>query len=48
MHEFDFRNEEPIYAGNGVTISSFPAIHIMDGSVRQGLDWISDDINAGK
>ncbi len=38
-HEFDFRNEGPIYEENGVTISSFPAIHILDGSVGFRLDW---------
>jgi len=38
-HEFDFRNEGPIYEKNGVTISSFPAIHILDGSVSFRLDW---------
>ncbi len=38
-HEFDFRNEGPIYEQNGVTISSFPAIHILDGPVSFRLDW---------
>ncbi|WP_420338434.1 guanitoxin biosynthesis MBL fold metallo-hydrolase GntH [Roseibium sp.] len=38
-HEFDFRNEGPIYEENGVTISSFPAIHSLDGSVSFRLDW---------
>ena len=38
-HEFDFRNEGVIYEENGVTISSFPAIHILDGSVSFRLDW---------
>ena len=38
-HEFDFRNVGPIYEENGVVISSFPAIHILDGSVSFRLDW---------
>lgn len=38
-HEFDFRTEGPIYEENGVTISSFPAIHSLDGSVSFRLDW---------
>lgn len=39
VHEFDFRNEGVIYDKNGVKISSFPAIHILDGSVSFRLDW---------
>jgi ribonuclease Z len=38
-HEFDFRNEGVIYEKNGVKISSFPAIHVLDGSVSFRLDW---------
>lgn len=38
-HEFDFRTEGVIYEENGVKISSFPAIHILDGSVSFRLDW---------
>jgi len=38
-HEFDFRTEGVIYEKNGVKISSFPAIHILDGSVSFRLDW---------
>ena len=39
VHEFDFRNEGVIYEKNGVKISSFPAIHVLDGSVSFRLDW---------
>ena len=39
VHEFDFRNEGVIYEEKGVKISSFPAIHILDGSVSFRLDW---------
>ena len=38
-HEFDFRTEGVIYDKNGVKISSYPAIHILDGSVWFRLDW---------
>lgn len=38
-HEFDFRTEGVIYEKNGVKVSSFPAIHILDGSVSFRLDW---------
>ena len=38
-HEFDFRTEGVIYENNGVKISSYPAIHILDGSVWFRLDW---------
>ena len=39
-HEFDFRNDGGvIYEENGVKITSFPAIHILDGSVGFRLDW---------
>ena len=38
-HEFDFRTEGVIYEKNGVKISSFPAIHILDGPVSFRLDW---------
>ena len=38
-HEFDFSKTAVIYNENGVKITSFPAIHIMDGSVSFRLDW---------
>ena len=38
-HEFDFRTEGVIYEKNGVKISSFPAIHILDGPVSFRLEW---------
>jgi ribonuclease Z len=38
-HEFDFRKAGNVYSGNGVTISSFPAVHISDGAVSYRLDW---------
>jgi ribonuclease Z len=40
VHEFDYRGEnEIVYEENGVTIRSFPAVHIMDGAVSYSLEW---------
>ena len=38
-HEFDFSKTAVVYEENGVKITSFPAIHIMDGAVSYRLDW---------
>lgn len=38
-HEFDYSKVHAIYEKNGVTITSFPAIHIMDGPVSLKLEW---------
>lgn len=38
-HEFDFSKTAVVYEKNGVKITSFPAIHIRDGSVSYRLDW---------
>ncbi len=39
-HEFDYKQEnEIVYEENGVRITSFPAIHVLDGSVSYRLDW---------
>lgn len=38
-HEFDHSKTGVIFEENGVTITSFPAIHIRDGSVSFRLDW---------
>jgi ribonuclease Z len=38
-HEFDFAKTAVIYDKNGVKVTSFPAIHIRDGSVSFRLDW---------
>jgi ribonuclease Z len=39
-HEFDFRqNGGVVYEKNGVKITSFPAVHVLDGSVSYRLDW---------
>lgn len=37
--EFDFSKTAVIYEENGVKITSFPAIHIRDGSVSFRLEW---------
>ena len=40
VHEFNYKQEnEIVYQENGVTIRSWPAIHILDGSVSYGLEW---------
>ena len=38
-HEFEFSKTQVIYEENGVTITSFPAIHSIDGAVSFRLDW---------
>ncbi len=40
VHEFDYRGvNEIVYQENGVTIRSWPAIHIADGPVSYALEW---------
>ena len=40
VHEFDYRVENQIvYQKNGVTIRSWPAIHVADGCVSYALEW---------
>jgi len=39
VHEFDYARTGPVYEHNGVTISSFPAVHQYDGPVSLRLDW---------
>ena len=39
-HEFDYRQTEGVvYEANGVRITSFPTIHVLDGTVSYRLDW---------
>ncbi len=39
-HEFDFKQENiVVYQENGVTITAWPAIHILDGPVSYRLEW---------
>lgn len=39
-HEFDFKQDnEVVYEENGVRITSFPAIHSLDGSVSYRMEW---------
>jgi ribonuclease Z len=39
-HEFDFKQDGGVvYEENGVKITSFPAVHILDGPVSYRLDW---------
>lgn len=39
VHEFDWSKNHVVYEANGVSISSFPAVHIHDGAVGLRLDW---------
>lgn len=39
VHEFDYATPGVVYEENGVTITAFPAIHILDGPVSYRLDW---------
>ena len=40
VHEFDYKAvNEVIYQKNGVTIRSWPAIHVLDGPVSFSLEW---------
>ena len=40
VHEFDYKAENKVvYQKNGVTITSWPAIHSLDGSVSYRLEW---------
>jgi ribonuclease Z len=40
VHEFDYKgNNKVIYQENGVTIRSWPAIHLLDGPVSFALEW---------
>jgi ribonuclease Z len=39
VHEFDFSKVHTVYEHNGVSIVSFPAVHIYDGPVSLRLNW---------
>jgi ribonuclease Z len=39
VEEFDYSETQVVYEENGVTITAFPAIHILDGPVSYRLDW---------
>ncbi len=39
-HEFDYKQDGGVvYERNGVKITSFPAVHVLDGAVSYRLDW---------
>lgn len=39
-HEFEYsKDNQVVYEENGVRITAFPAIHVLDGSVSYRLDW---------
>jgi len=39
VHEFDYSKTQVIYDKNGVKITSFPAVHVIDGPVSFSLEW---------
>ncbi|MDJ0791283.1 MAG: guanitoxin biosynthesis MBL fold metallo-hydrolase GntH [Acidimicrobiia bacterium] len=39
VEEFDYSKTQVVYEENGVTVTAFPAIHILDGPVSFRLDW---------
>jgi len=40
VHEFDYKQVNAVvYQENGVTIRSWPAIHVLDGPVSYSLEW---------
>ena len=39
VEEFDYATPGVVYDENGVTVTAFPAIHILDGAVSFRLDW---------
>lgn len=40
VHEFDYKQvNKVVYQENGVTIRSWPAIHLLDGPVSYSLEW---------
>ncbi len=38
-HEFDYRKHQTVYNKNGVKITAWPAIHVIDGPVSYRLEW---------
>ena len=39
VHEFDYSKTHVIYEENGLTVTSFPALHSFDGAVSYRIDW---------
>ncbi len=38
-HEFDWAETQVVYDENGITVTSFPAVHAMAGAVSYRIDW---------
>ena len=38
-HEFDWAETQVVYEEDGITVTSFPAIHAMAGAVSYRIDW---------
>lgn len=39
VHEFDHRKTQVVYDQNGVKITAFPAVHVIDGPVSYSMEW---------
>ena len=39
VHEFDYSKTHVVYEENGLTVTSFPALHSFDGAVSYRIDW---------
>jgi len=38
-HEFDWAKTHVVYDENGITVTSFPAVHAMAGAISYRIDW---------
>jgi ribonuclease Z len=38
-HEFDWAETQVVYEEDGITVTSFPAIHVMAGAISYRIDW---------
>ncbi len=39
VHEFDYSVTQVVYEKDGLTVTSFPAVHAIDGPVSYRIDW---------
>ena len=39
VNEFDYSKTQVIYEANGLTVTSFPALHAIDGAVSYRIEW---------
>ncbi len=43
-HEFDWTKTQVVYEENGITVTSFPAIHIMAGAVSYKIEYMGTSV----